>query len=134
MNKLDSKSEMNLDGAELLFKSSLHPPVIHCAYYAVHQKMTSQLLILNNISLEQLNNASIKSDKSSHIYLLEEFILSLQRQNVERNDWQDFQRTFKDLKTLRVKSDYHDEMIDSDLSSRAIQKSKYLLVILKSKR
>lgn len=82
----------------------------------------------SNITFEEYSSEVKNQNGSSHNILIRNFCDLLE----DRKDKRDFKRTIDDLKASRIKSDYDNFQIDSEISSRALNKAKELL--LKAKR
>jgi hypothetical protein len=98
--------------------------------------MTCKLKTVLNISFEELASNSEDDERTSHKYLLEETIRTLTikinvlphlQRNIKLRDLQNLKRSVKNLKALRVESDYHNVAIDFDKSDKALKSSKKII-------
>lgn len=101
---MDRKSKESLDTAQQLLNIKRFTQSVHCSYYAVLQFMRYKLATAKNpISYNDQNN-NIRSQGSSHEYLLVEIKKRLL--SINPKIAKDFQEDFRDLKASRVDADY----------------------------
>ena len=112
VEKLKNKSEFNLVAAEMLIKSGLYAPSVHCSYFSSFQlaKVIACTIVLQ---AEKDHGSQISQlGGNSHQYFwsaIKKSVFSKTGREEERA----LSRKYKDLKALREESDYGDIQIDS---------------------
>lgn len=109
MVNLKIKSIENLDSFYMLKEKGKYNASIHCAYYAAYLLCVYSLCSKFGYTLENIDLNS--SGRDSHHYVKSE--LSNQVGKLSRNDSIDFEKYIKQLKKMRKKADYTNEMITS---------------------
>ena len=110
-----------------MIENGLFASSVHCSYYAMLQFMMCRLSTFNSITFE----AIIENSKGagSHEYVIGETLSYLRSslsdlaplmKEVERTNIHKLQGKIKDLKLLRVQSDYHNIEVNEELSDRAL--------------
>lgn len=136
LSNLSNKSIANLNASNLLITNKLYASSVHCSYYAVLQHMTCKLKESCNITFEELANKSENDDRTSHRFILEEIIRELTikanmlpqlERNIKLRDFQRLKNKIKNLKALRIESDYRDIEIDSDKGNSALISGKQII-------
>jgi hypothetical protein len=123
VSALKNKSEMNLEAAKLLNERYLCAPSIHCAYYSVLQLMKFAVYESMGISYEKQDQEinALKTQKATakgtHEYLIMKVEDEIRR--VDYPNYTDFTRNVKVLKRFRTKSDYDDEDVFFEQSTKA---------------
>jgi uncharacterized protein (UPF0332 family) len=118
MEKLKNKSEFNLEAADLLIKSGLYAPSVHCSYFSCFQLVK---VIVCTVIFDSITDHGSKISQTgghSHKYFwnaIKDTIYSLKGREKERS----VSRKYKDLKTFREESDYGDIQIDSSKGIKA---------------
>jgi len=124
----------NLNASVLLIENSLFASSVHCSYYAMLQFMTCKLSAFNSVTFETITANS--KGPGSHEYVIGETITHLKsslsgldtlKKEVERTNIHKLKGKIKDLKLLRVQSDYHNIEIDAALSDKALAFSKEII-------
>ncbi len=108
----------------MLIDNYLFAPSVHCSYYALYQKLKYKYVQKKGISYEDLDvEISQDEHRGSHRYIMDEYCNFV----VDKRERQILRRDIKDLKNLRVDSDYANMQIDISISNNALNKSKKLL-------
>jgi len=121
VSKLREKAINNFEASKLLIENSIFAPSVHCAYYGCFQLI---MFILKDFFGKDydIQNREIKELKeNSHNYRIN--FITKQINNLEKDIKvsREFDRTIKQLKQLRVVSDYHDVEIDHEKSTKALE-------------
>lgn len=127
-SSLRNKSEINIDAAEHLFSHSIYTPVAHCAYYSCYQFMLHIWLFKMNKTESELEIITKNSKQGSHEVLINQIAIYLKN---KKQDSRNFNNEIVSLKKLRLKADYHNIDIGSEISANSIKLSKSTLAILK---
>lgn len=134
MDYIKEKSVFNLEAAKMLYDSDLYAPSVHCSYYGCYQFIKHKLDALGH-TYEDIDN-TLNADRtlSSHIYPRDLLITKI---NMVTNDGGVFSSGVKDkikiLKNFRILSDYRNELVDSPKSKAAIELSKEIIQLIKTK-
>lgn len=129
------KSFSNKEAAELLIENEFYAPSVHCFYYYVLQFFIDEYAKISNISFEQIAIETSKG-KGTHNYIIEGIYKHIKStfseydqilKNIELSNLQKLKREINDLKTFRVKADYHNVMIDRETSLNAKKKTEYII-------
>lgn len=133
---LSNKSTENLEASEMLIANNLFASSVHCSYYAMLQYMTCKLSNYGNISFLTIRKNS--KGYGSHNYIISETInyikseelkpdLDYIQKNVNKTNIQKLKRKVADLKSFRVKSDYHNVEIDKVFGNKTLSFSKEII-------
>ncbi|NMH24053.1 hypothetical protein [Flavobacterium solisilvae] len=128
--KIRDKSDNNIDAAELLIAKGLHSSSVHCSYYGSFQRIMYSLKNHLGISYSDLDNMC--KGKDSHIFLIRLCCDEFKKKGKTAREANDLDRDLNDLKILRKKSDYKDEIIVPDDSDEALRISNRVIRLLKS--
>ena len=110
-----NKSIQNIKAAELLIKNSdekeqYYASSIHCAYYSCFQLLKYTLNCKCDIKIPYcIQNSKTKS--MSHENIKDAIIKDLQS-NAEFYELTTFRTSFSNLKKLRMKADYYNQIVD----------------------
>lgn len=105
MEKLKNKSEFNLEAADLLIKSGLYAPSVHCSYFSCFQLVK---VIVCTVIFDSITDHGSKISQTgghSHNYFwnaIKDTIYSLEGREKERS----VSRKYKDIKTPGVEVSY----------------------------
>ncbi len=130
MEKLKNKSDFNLEAADLLIKSGLYAPSVHCSYFSCFQ--LAKVIACTVILKDETDHGSQISQKggNSHQYFwnaIKESVCSKTGREEERL----LNRKYRDLKTFREESDYGDIQIDSLKGTKALDVARDINTFLK---
>lgn len=136
---LKSKSEFNISAAEVLISEyDNYAPSVHCSYYGCFQYIKHKLNQLG-YTYEDVDKVILESKtkpikETTHNYPI---FLIQSKLNEKHNDSGVLARTVKDkiklLKTFRTLSDYQNEIVDMTKGKAALDLSKEILNIIKTK-
>lgn len=138
-NILAIKSSENLKAAEFLIEPHrLFAPSIHCSYYAcvqlIHHILYTESGAYNLTTTDgksaQMNKELGRIEGEAYHPRL---VRAMQRtclQSAPAPTVLLFSKSLKDLRNLRVDSDYYDVEVDENLSKNALDKSKKICAIL----
>lgn len=123
-----------MSASSLLIEKEFYASSIHCSYYAVFQHLTCFLNLKMKLSFEDI----IKNSKGpgSHDYVINQTISFLNQSisetdlisvNIEKYKIQKIRKKICDLKLLRIQSDYHNLLIDNNISDKAHLLSKEII-------
>ncbi|GHS85574.1 hypothetical protein FACS1894201_05440 [Bacteroidia bacterium] len=133
MSNLQNKSEILINAAELLHDRTMYPAVAHGAYYSCYQLSKHIWLHKMKKTQKELDILCSIGKTGSHEMLINEvgkFIRDSKKIDCI-NHKRDYYYFIGQLKRLRVKADYDDELFDSSASKRAIDLSNTIIPILK---
>ncbi|OAV66105.1 hypothetical protein Barb4_03036 [Bacteroidales bacterium Barb4] len=133
MSNLQNKSEILIDAAKLLHDKNWYPAVAHGAYYCCYQLSKHIWLHKMGKSQQDLDRLCNASKSGSHEVLINEVRNYIRESNKANCDshMRDYNSQILQLKKLRVKADYYDEVFDSSESNNAILLSDKIITILK---
>ena len=132
-SQLQNKSEILQDAAKLLHDKTFYPAVAHSAYYSCYQLLKHIWLYGMEKSQEELNTQSSLSHLGSHEFLINEIgkYIKNSKNRTANSDFRDFNNKIGQLKTLRTKADYDDDLFDSSKSLNSLSLSDEIVPILK---
>lgn len=129
------KSNSNKEAGNLLIENELYASSVHCFYYCVLQFLIDEYKDKTGVTFEQITKETAKG-KGTHNYIIEGIYNHIKStflkydptlKNVELTNLQKLKRQIDDLKTFRVKADYHNVMISKETSLKAKRKSEYII-------
>lgn len=130
MDKLYDKSEINIMVADILYNSHFYPCVCHPAYYSCIQLMKYKIKRSLNIPYEQqASETSCKYKGNTHKYLISK-VKEIIKSKKGISEASIFDRSIKDLKEIRERSDYQDIDISSTIGKKAIDIAKQVRNII----
>lgn len=132
MSKLKEKSEFNISAAEILLKSHIFAPSVHCSYYSCFQLIKFITKDFFGIEYEQLTTDIKASNKKTHNYIIDLVADKIIRLS-DRHESKSFKNKIIDLKHYREESDYDNIEINYDKGKAAFDKAKELRQYLKGK-
>ena len=121
MSHLLTKSQENLQAAQILKNRSLFASSIHCSYYSCVQLMKHTLMQKMNKTSDEIDTES--NGEGSHQWLIKEIFNIL---FFDKNDWNtanNFNIGVNELKKLRMKADYKNKLIVASDSQNGIEKA-----------
>lgn len=128
--RIRDKSDNNIDAAELLIDKGLHSSSVHCSYYGSFQRILYTMKTHLGITYDDLDRKCIGGDSHNcMIRICREEYIKKGKSAIQANQ---LDRDFGDLKTLRKKSDYKDEVIVPDQSDKALRLSNKIIRELKA--
>lgn len=139
LSHLSNKSSANLQASTMLINNELYASSVHCSYYAVLQHMTCILNEKLKLSFELILKKS--NGPGSHNYVIDTTISYLISKidstesiikEVEKTNIYKLKSKIRDLKLLRVESDYHNLEIDSLKSQKSLNMSQEIIKKLNS--
>lgn len=133
MSFIKEKSEFNIDAAEELIKTCNYAPSVHCSYYASFQFIKFTLRKCRKITYEQIEKESFSSKRGSHNYLIDAALSAFEHEGFDKRERAGLRRKFIDLKTFRMKSDYHNVQIFSTDAEKSLSFSKEIIRTIKTK-
>jgi hypothetical protein len=122
MGYLVKKSEQNNDAAKLLLSKDLFASSVHCSYFACFQLMKSHVKHILNIDYLTLDNRIKSKSKSTHKYLIG-LMTNKVHHVLSSEDAHTFKTKLKELKQLRVETDYENIEITQEKSTKALELS-----------
>lgn len=127
MTYLKAKSEFNNSSADLLYKNSYYAPSVHCAYYSCFQLLKYIISESLNIDYDQ-QEKEIGSEigMNTHSYVTKKILDAISSKEKDLNTLRDIRTKLKDLRELRIRSDYKNIQIDESKGRMAIQYSEEL--------
>lgn len=120
------KSEQNRIAVIRLKEFELYAPAIHCCYYSCFQKI---IFILKDYFEDRYSQFN-KQDKDSHVSILTIF-KDCYQDHIDKDNALQIIRRIKQLKVLRKRSDYDDEMITKEIMEKADEYAKEILELIK---
>ncbi|MDR0864275.1 MAG: hypothetical protein LBO74_05005 [Candidatus Symbiothrix sp.] len=133
MSNLQNKSDILTDAAKFLHDKGWYPAVAHGAYYGCYQLSKHIWLHKMRKTQQELDMLCSSGKIGSHEVLINE-VRNFMRDSKKtdcNNHMSDYYRLIGQLKRLRVKADYDDEIFDSSASRNAISLSDTIIPILK---
>lgn len=128
MSHLKTKSDLNLDAAQLLIDKSLYAPSVHCAYYGCFQFIKSKLNAIGYTYLKIDEDIASNPKLHSHKYPIKLIVDQIRIQSVnDKTLYSTINNKIKLLKTAREESDYFNEIVDSDAGDFALKTSKEII-------
>lgn len=112
MSGFKNKSQQNTTAADLLINNSLFSSSIHCSYYSCVQTLLHVLAHKMNIDFGKFLQDAKDNNQGTHKRA--SFLVGEEIRKKSNNDYKWFQRRFKELKALRERADYHEEVMISD--------------------
>lgn len=135
MSYLKSKSEFNLQAAQVLIDDhDCFAPSVHCSYYGCFQYIKSKLNEIG-ITYEKIDIA-ISNSRQEGVRTLNshQYPISLILNKIEEKSDNFNKKSIKDkinlLKTFRVISDYHNEIVDYPRSKKALELSNEIIKLI----
>jgi uncharacterized protein (UPF0332 family) len=122
MSPLLTKSDENINSAELLVNYGYFTSSIHCSYYSLLQRM------MYFIEPDFGDNAT--EGKDSHNRILDLCVKSLQYKNTDKRTIDEFKNNVTQFKRQRRQADYKHNQFNETKSRKAITVSKSLQKIL----
>ncbi|MBD0403200.1 hypothetical protein [Flammeovirga sp. EKP202] len=134
MSDWKEKSEQNQKSAGTLINNKLYSPSIHCSYYSNIQLMLHILLNDFNKSESDIDSESqtgSNEEKGFHNWLKN----LITRELVTRDfmSVRDFNNFFGQLKSLRIQSDYKNQIIIESRAKGGLDLSKRIIDLLEEK-
>ena len=133
MTQLKEKSKFNLEAAKVLIDDhDCYAPSVHCSYYGCFQFIKSKL---NTIGFTyEMISTELASDtrKSSHNYPISLILNEVERKS-DSHYKSNVRNKIKLLKTFRVESDYHNEIVNYDKSRKSLDLSKEIIKLIENK-
>jgi uncharacterized protein (UPF0332 family) len=120
------KSEQNSLAVIRLKEFELYAPAIHCCYYSCFQKI---IFILKNYFEDRYSQFK-KHEKDSHVSVITIF-KDCYQDNIDKDNALQIIRRIKQLKVLRKRSDYDEEMITKEIMEEADKYAKEILKLIK---
>jgi uncharacterized protein (UPF0332 family) len=133
MSHIQNKSEILSEAAKLLHDKTYYPAVDHSAYYSCYQLSKHIWLHKMQKTQQQLDALCSSENTGSHEILINEirnYIKNSGKIDCNKH-MSDYYRQIGQLKKLRVKADYSDDIFDFTSSSNAINLSAAIIPILK---
>ncbi|NLX73474.1 MAG: HEPN domain-containing protein [Bacteroidales bacterium] len=133
-SQLQNKSDINLDSAKLLHDKAYYPSVAHCSYYACYQQIKHIWLHTLNKSETDLDSlCKQNSREGSHEVLINHIVKFIKNSSNPNNtaDSRVINNEMLQLKKMRIKSDYKDEIFDSTDSSKSLALTDKIIPVLK---
>ncbi|MFK5878721.1 MAG: HEPN domain-containing protein [Flavobacteriaceae bacterium] len=137
MSHLKSKSEFNLDAAEVLIdRHSYYAPSVHCSYYGCFQYIISKLNMIG-ITYEKIDNDISASRGTNRILNSHTYPVKLILDEMETTTDIFYRKKVKDkiklLKAFRITSDYRNEDVNHSKSTEALRLSKEIISLINNK-
>lgn len=123
---LKNKALLNIDAGDLLLKSTIYAPCIHCYYYGCFQELKAILYDFFEITTDELH----AHKHEIHSYTINYIHTELSK-NTQLETSRKYKRNIKELKELRQISDYDPVDIGHDQANRAQYLAKNLRTELK---
>lgn len=127
------KSESSYEAATKLIEASFPNPSVHCSYYSCVQYIFHVMKDYFGMDVEHIQNQSVSSvnKRGTHRWIRNEIFNSLgQQDKVTASIFNDY---IGRLKVLRVKADYHFNLIGNKEANKAQKLASDILIILKDK-
>jgi hypothetical protein len=122
------KSEHNRIAVIRLKEFDLYAPAVHCCYYCCYQKI---LYILKDYFEDQYSDfQQNEKKKSSHVSLLTIF-KDCYEDHIDQDNALQIIRRIKQLKGLRKRSDYGDDIVTKEEMEKADEYAKEILKMIK---
>jgi uncharacterized protein (UPF0332 family) len=120
MSYLRQKSDFNLDAAKELISKQIYAPSVHCSYYSCFQLLMYIIQDFFGVDYEAQKRESRRAKQTSHNYVIQYIANELHNLEKEIEVRKTVIRQIKQLKQLRVESDYHDIEIGFERSTKAL--------------
>jgi hypothetical protein len=130
MSTFLDKSKQNLDAGELLVKSGLPNPSVHCAYYATVQFMFHILFKKLLKNKDEFDSEKRNNKEGSHSWAEKLISIELAKKSFEDYKW--YKSKFPELKRIRESADYSELAITKDMGLDALGRSQTLINTLNS--
>ncbi len=133
MSNWEIKAVDNQKSARFLIDNGLFSSSVHCSYYSNVQLIMHIFLVSfgwTRNEIERNRRHGSFDEKGFHNWIEREIRDSLYEKEVSNEYKQYILRTLPQLKSLRVKADYDDILIDEIKSNNALSMSKQLTDIL----
>lgn len=124
------KSKQNLNAGDLLIKSGLPNPSVHCSYYATLQYMLHIIHKVIGNSKTEFDAGARNNNEGTHDWAKKLVGFELAKKSQEEFKW--FQRRFPELKQIRKNADYTEAIITKDDGIDALKRSDALINTLRN--
>jgi|SRR6185312_354672 len=132
MSALTDKSEINRDAAQRLYNIQFYCSTVHCAYYSCIQFMMHIILYELGYTESTLATAISNDQRTgSHEFYINLITKHLIAKNTNRDDRKLFSEEIVNLKRLRTKADYNDEIIGESQGRYSLTKATDIYKILR---
>jgi len=122
------KSNQNLLSAGYLIKKKSYCSSVHCSFYSCLQTMFHCLFTKKKITRKEFIAKSKHSGVSSHVQASK--LIGNEIANNDFKDYKWFQKQFPELKYLREKADYSDEIIVQEEVHDALNKANSIIYLI----
>ncbi len=127
-NYLNFKSDENRRAADFLNEKGLHAPSVHCAYYSCLQLLKYVITFSLKKTEDDISRDMNRSRSDSHIY----FEKTVSNEIKDFSNRKIFVLKFRELKILRIASDYSLRKIQKQDSDEALKLSVEISKIIKN--